>query len=505
MVVACTVLLGAAAFVLSSRRPAVYIAASSLTLRDPSAGGAFAPAGGGELDRHVQQQADLLTSRAVLTEAATAMGMPVDRLARMVDSTANPELGKIEISATGSSAKDVADVANGVAQTYENVARRRNTAEVEAANSVFRTQIQQLRKEQRRLEKELKGVTIENRDPLVESQAQSVNGEIAALQTRTTELAANGAVFGSGIATQEAALPPDEPASPQPARDAAIGGLLGFVVAAVWAYWRASAVQPRESRVDAAAVLHAPLLGEIPGALDDGAYTLGGREAAAYDFVVSSIDFSLNEMGSSSVLLTSVGGANGKTAVAVQLAMVSAINGRRVTVVDTDMRTRRMSSMLRADDVPGLVQLAEGEVDVTECMQRYRVSDSVAVHVVPTGTQPATFSALMHGPEFKRAINDIKRHSDRVILDSGPLLEVADTSVIATQVDAIVLVVDSSTPLEELRKVEERLRFVSTPVLGYVYSRADLSVHDHRSSHNGRNGSSHVGLLQRPTEPASST
>jgi Mrp family chromosome partitioning ATPase len=67
----------------------------------------------------------------------------------------------------------------------------------------------------------------------------------------------------------------------------------------------------------------------------------------------------------------------------------------------------------------------------------------------------------------------VKARADLVVLDSPPILAVADTSAIAGQVDGIVVVVAKGTPLKTLEEVRERLEFVGTPVLGYVFNRAD--------------------------------
>lgn len=480
MVIVAVVLSGALGYWLSSLRPASYVASATLTLRDPSAPGALAssPGGGVDLERRVQQQADFVTSRAVLDAAAQELGLTTVQLASAIEAEADPELAKITVTSTGREADGAAAWANAVADTYQTVARRRNSDDIEAANSVFQEQIKQLREEQQDLESDLDGVDIEDRDPLVEARLQSLSGEIAALQTQTAELAANGAVFGAGIQAREQALPPEEPASPQPVRDAVVLAAIGFGLASAFAYWRQGRSRRIETRVDAASVLDAPLLGEIPkfaksGPLSGGKLVLGGEASEAYEFVLSSIEFALADIGGSSILVTSASPGDGKTVTALHVAMASARESRRVTLVDTDIRAHGLTTLLRAERNPGLVQLAAGQVTLEDCVRRYRLSDDVQLNVVPAGIAPETSTGLMRAPEFKRAIQHIRQNSELVVLDSAPLLAVADATVIATQVDAIVLVVDSRTPIDELQKMQERLTFVPTPLLGYIYNRAD--------------------------------
>lgn len=516
VVLACATLTAVAGYFLSTLQPDVYLASATLTLRDPGAPGVPSTGGGGagvDLDRLVQQQTVFVTSRAVLEAAAEDLGMSVQVLEDAVEAEADPEVALITVTASGRNGDEAATRINTVIESYQTIARDRNRQEVELANSVFQKQIKQLRQEEQDLQQQLEGVDVEDRDPLIESRVQSLRGEISAMQAQMVELAANGAVYGSGIHAIEQALPPQTPASPAPARDAGVLAAIGFGLASAFAYWKSGRSQRIETRVDAASVLDIPLLGEIPrfkgsGSLRGGELVLGGEASEAYEFVLSSIEFALAEVGGSSVLVTSASPGDGKTVTALHVAMAAAQESRRVRLVDTDLRAHGLTSLLRAEHRPGLVQLAAGEVSLEECIRPYRLSDSARLDVLPAGVAPENPAGLMRAPEFKGAIEYIKRNSELVVLDSAPLLAVADATVIATQVDAIVLVVDSRTPVDELQKMRERLTFVPTPLLGYIYNRADTSRparygYGYWSGHNERNGHLRPGRLHRATASVS--
>jgi Mrp family chromosome partitioning ATPase len=93
--------------------------------------------------------------------------------------------------------------------------------------------------------------------------------------------------------------------------------------------------------------------------------------------------------------------------------------------------------------------------------------------VVPGGAEVADPAAFFRSVKFRRILQRMRDHADLVIIDSPPLLAVSDTLAIAREVDGIVLVVDQGMSLDALAEARRRLDFVVTPVLGYVFNRAD--------------------------------
>jgi hypothetical protein len=115
---------------------------------------------------------------------------------------------------------------------------------------------------------------------------------------------------------------------------------IGFGLASAVAEWRQGRSRRIETRVDAAAVLDVPLLGEIPkfsrsSSLSGGELVLGGEASEAYEFVLSSIEFALADIEASSILVTTAFSGDGKTVTALHVATASARGSRRVTLVDT--------------------------------------------------------------------------------------------------------------------------------------------------------------------------
>jgi hypothetical protein len=116
------------------------------------------------------------------------------------------------------------------------------------------------------------------------------------------------------------------------------------------------------------------------------------------------------------------------------------------------------------------------DLDVADCLRTIPVSEHLDLPVMPAGGRLEESTSFFRGIGFRKAMGEVRRRADMVVVDSPPLLAVADSSVMAGHVDGLVLVVNRGTPLEQLAQVRQRLDFVSTPLLGYIFNRSDSSM-----------------------------
>ena len=462
-------------YLLSSLQSPTYSTSALIVLREDRGTGLFSDATFTALpDQNVPQQANIAASDEVMARAAESLGNVVaDDLGDIVEIGSDISLNQLTITAEAESADQAAARANAVSDAYVSVARQQSLADVENATAVIDEQIKALRDA---LQEENDTLRDSPGNVLAQDRVRTTQDQLLALQTKVAEITADATAFGSGVRLRQEAEVPESPTSPQPLRDAGLTAVLVFVVGAVVAYWRAGMRRRVEARTDPSTVRDVSLLGEIPRFRNAGATgpLLASEAGEAYEFVLSSIEFALAELDGSTVLVTSATPGDGKTTTALALAMASAREGRGVILVDTDVRAHGLTSLLRAESHPGMVELAADEVTLDEAIRRYRLSDTVQLSVLPSGRQPEDPTGMVRTPEFKRAIRGVRERAELLILDSSPLLAVADATVLASQADAIVLVVDSNTELDQLLKVKERLAFVNTPVIGYIYNRANV-------------------------------
>ena len=179
------------------------------------------------------------------------------------------------------------------------------------------------------------------------------------------------------------------------------------------------------------------------------------------------------ELPSKALLITSVAPKEGKTVVAANLAIALAQAGRKVLLVDADMRRPRLGTLFHVgDEGPGLAQLLGGDVPLDAAV---RPTDIERLSVLPCLSAADNPSELLESERLAAFIASAKEHYDFVLFDSPPLLAVTDAVVLASRVDAVVLVVKGgATPRELLRRGIAMLADANASLAGGVLNMVDI-------------------------------
>jgi capsular exopolysaccharide synthesis family protein len=464
-------------YALSLLQPPSYRAAAQVFLSNPRSAAVFGDEQVAvESAEYAAQQVQLMRSRSVEERAAAAVGVRAGDLDERVEVQLVEEGGLlVEVAATGRTPQDAAEVADALVLAYRDTVAERFRQRAQDAAAQLDPQRRSLTDRITALSQQL---AVRPGDTVLENQIEALNDQLLALESRAQELVANAGAIGDGVDVAEPAIAEDDPVAPSPLRNAVLLAVLGASAASAYAYWRAGRVREIGTRDDPARVLGAPLLGEIPDYRGRGAESLAGQLALdpplaeSYQFVLASIEFALEQAGGQSLLVTSAGPGDGKTTTALQLAMAASRDGRRVVLVDADIRAQGLTRMLGVPERTGLTELALRHLDVDASVHYLPVSDELLLPVVTAGSRVDDPGSFFRTPGFRKALQRVKDEAELVMLDSSPLLAVADTSVIAGQVDGIVVVVDRGTRVDQLQLIRQRLAFVSTPLLGYVYNRS---------------------------------
>ena len=165
-------------------------------------------------------------------------------------------------------------------------------------------------------------------------------------------------------------------------------------------------------------------------------------------------------------VVTSPTPRDGKTTVACNLAVAIANSGKRVLLVDTDLRRPRIHRTFGCSSARGVTSVIVGEASLAEAASP---TDIPGLDVLPCGPIPPNPSELLHGAAFEELVETARGQYDQVIFDSPPLGAVTDAAVIAPRTDGVLIVVKADkTTRDGLRGALRQLGSVGAKVLGSV-------------------------------------
>ncbi|MCF3942633.1 CpsD/CapB family tyrosine-protein kinase [Oceanobacillus alkalisoli] len=185
-----------------------------------------------------------------------------------------------------------------------------------------------------------------------------------------------------------------------------------------------------------------------------------------YRTVRTNMQFSSVDNDLKSFLVTSSGPAEGKSSTTANLAIVYAQQGKRVLLVDADLRKPTMHYTFRLDNLRGLSNVLVGEISLEEAVNE---TDIDTLDVMTCGPIPPNPSELLGSRKMETLLKEAKLSYDLVIFDTPPVLAVTDAQILANIVDGSVLVVRSgSTEIEPAQKAKEALEPAKAKLLGVV-------------------------------------
>ncbi len=177
------------------------------------------------------------------------------------------------------------------------------------------------------------------------------------------------------------------------------------------------------------------------------------------------------------ILITSSNHYEGKTTTAINLALaMSDVPGYKTLLVDSDLRFPTVHDRLGLMQSPGLTEILEGSVSLdSEIID----TEKENLKVITSGNLPHYPVELLESKRLKNLIRELKSNFDLIIVDSPPVIPYSDASVLSSQVDGVLLVVQSGrTRREDIQQVQATLQDNQAKVLGVVLNRQKHFVPD---------------------------
>ena len=295
-----------------------------------------------------------------------------------------------------------------------------------------------------------------------------------ALLQRYKEVGVTGDVTSNNISIVDTATPPAKPSKPDMLINLALAALFGLGLGIVAAVVLEALDETLATPDDVESKLSIPVLGVVP-MLDKGQTTLSALGdtksgfSEAYYSLLTALQFSTPNGAPSSILVSSARPGEGKSTTAYSVALNLARVGKRVLLIDGDLRNPSMHRVVGVDNERGMSNLLSGSADLTTVVKR-TLHDNL--YFIPCGPLPPNPAELWGGDRLRHFIAEARATYDNVVIDGPPVLGFADAPLLAASVGGVLFVLESrGTRRGQARGALGRLRVGQARLLGAVLTK----------------------------------
>lgn len=340
------------------------------------------------------------------------------------------------------------------------------------------------------------------------ARAAATDQEIfSTLLQRAKEAGVTTGLVASNIRVVDRATAPQSPVSPNPRRNLVMALFGGSLLALGLAFFRDYMDRALTTPEEVKAALGLPCLGLVP--------RLTGRKSGesplvsdprlpavfqeAVRAVRTNVLFSSADEAVRTILVTSTGPGEGKTTVACNLAVSLAQTGRRVLIVDADMRKPRVHGVFQQSPWPGLSEAIGEGATAAECAVGTPVPN---LWLVPAGAIPRDPSDLLSSERCRQFIAGLAESYEWIIIDSPPVMAVTDASLLAHLAAGVLFVVaadqtKSPAAVNALNQLDRaNAKFVGAVLNGVNFKRNSFYYGDHYSR---KYGDYYSAPMSKPT------
>lgn len=294
------------------------------------------------------------------------------------------------------------------------------------------------------------------------------------LLQRYKEVAVTGDVVANNISIVDGARPPAQPSKPDLLINLALAALFGLGLGVIAALVLEALDETVATPDDVEKKLGVPVLGVVP-LLEKGRTTSAALAdirsgfSEAYYSLRTALQFSTPDGAPGSMLVTSARPAEGKSTTAYAVALNLARVGKRVLLVDGDLRNPSMHRVVGVENERGMSNLLSGSSDLQTVVQRTRQEN---LFFIPCGPLPPNPAELWGGDRLRHFLADGRNSFDHIVIDGPPVLGFADSPLLAASVGGVLFVLESrGTRRGQARGALKRLRVGRAHLLGAVLTK----------------------------------
>jgi tyrosine-protein kinase len=430
--------------------------------------------------RYLNTQADIARSPELAARVAAAARIPGLTAGEVLGaSSVTPETDAdvLDISVTDRSGPDAVTIANAYANEFTAYKTKLDTARINDAIQVLQARAERMQK-----------------------RGQTASGAYQTLSQYLTQLQTAARLTANSVSVLRPAQGATQ-VSPHPRRDLVLGALLGLVVALALAFGVDALDRRVRSEDEIEGALQLPLLGRVPrpprrlrrrNELVMITEPLGGAAAETFRKLRTSIEFRNLDHGARTIMFTSTLPGEGKSTTVANLAVAFARAGRRVALIDLDIRKPDLHSFFKVGNHRGFtdVVLKRSTLDEAICplelrdswlpesiggpfsslpkSENGRLKTAFPLSLLPCGSVPPGGSEFLRSDRVSAVLGELAERFDLVLIDTPPILLVDDAMAFSANVDAMVVITCPGIKRTILNELVRQVRSCRATNLGFV-------------------------------------
>ena len=278
----------------------------------------------------------------------------------------------------------------------------------------------------------------------------------------------------SMVQVVDPAEPGKAPVKPNKPLNIALGLIFGLIMGIGLAFFIEYLDTSVKTIDDVERIFQAPVLGVIPQnigyLLEEGAES---KNAEAYRVLRTNLLFTRRNEKFNTIVIVSAGAGEGKSTTTINLSTVFAQAGNRVLIVDSDLRRPTLHKLFKVPNNLGLTNYLLKQNSVVEVVQATPVPN---LDFMPSGKLPNSAMGILGSAQMKEMIDELKQRYDFIFFDSPPILGVSDASVLASEVDLVMQVIQYRRyPQPMTIRAKQMIEKVGGNFVGIVLNNINMS------------------------------
>ncbi|MFQ5398402.1 MAG: polysaccharide biosynthesis tyrosine autokinase [Anaerolineae bacterium] len=490
LIVLGAIVAGGTAYMVSKNTTPIYRASSRLLIDE-----APGTSTGNEYSqvlleqRLAQTYVEIMQTEPVLQETIERLNLPLTtgQLAGMISISAPQDTQIIVLSVEDVNPDRAATIANTLGEVFIDQNRARDQLRYAEPISNWQQRLNEIGDEVESLETEINAFgptdTAEQQAALSRLETQLNEAKIRYTEAfnNLNALQVAQAKESSNVIQIEPAIPSTRPIRPRTLTNtmlaAVVGGMLALGVVFLIEYLDDTIKTPDQVAEDTG-LSALGVIAFIKDSDQDGKLITHRMPrdpiSEAYRVLRTNLSFSAVDGGLRDLLITSSSPSEGKSTTAANLAVVMAQTGRRVILVDSDLRRPTQHRFFEVSNNQGLTTaILDSQTPI-----KYHLQETIVpfLRVLTSGPIPPNPAELLNSQRMSQVLEALREEAEMIVFDTPPTLSVADASILAPQVGGVLLVVDvGATRHGALIQAVERLRNANARVFGVVMNRLKSS------------------------------